>query len=105
MNSETQLPNVDYLTKATFGEGKDKDQQLERLQGEIDAIRAKTVAAGYEPFRDGAENLLRVIRVVFGQVARFAEGNFRENASFYLGQLHALAEMAETVRRRRLPKE
>jgi hypothetical protein len=114
MNGELNMPTtidtnidhslkLDYLSEATFREG--KDQELERLQGEIDAVTTKTVSATYEPYRDTAENLLRTLRIVFGQVARFAEGNFRENANFYLGQLHALAEVAERVRRLRLPKQ
>jgi hypothetical protein len=82
-----------------------KDQDLERLQGEIDALTAKAVAANFDPFRDAAESLLKVLRLAFGQVARFVEGDFREQASFYLGQLHAVAEIAERVRQRRLPKE
>jgi hypothetical protein len=82
-----------------------KEQDLERLQGEIDALTAKAVAANFEPFRDAAESLLKVLRLAFGQVARFAEGDFREQASFYLGQLHAISEIAERVRQRRLPKD
>src|SRR5438445_5004735 len=75
-----------------------KEQDLERLQGEIDALTAKAVAANFDPFRDAAESLLKVLRLAFGQVARFVEGDFREQASFYLGQLHAVAEIAERVR-------
>src|SRR5271169_4508052 len=82
-----------------------KEQDLERLQGEIDALTAKAVTANFEPFRDAAESLLKVLRLAFGQVARFAEGDFREQASFYLGQLHAISEIAERVRQRRLPKD
>lgn len=82
-----------------------KDQDLERLQGEIDALTAKALAANFDPFRDAADSLLKVLRLAFGQVARFVEGDFREQASFYLGQLHAVAEMAERVRQQRLPRE
>src|SRR2546422_846639 len=82
-----------------------KDQDFEKLQGEIDAITVKTVSTSFEPFREGAEHLLRTLRSAFGQVARFTEGDFRERASFYLGQLHALAEITERVRHRRLPKD
>ena len=81
-----------------------KEQDLERLQAEIDAITAKAVTANFEPFRDAAEDLLRILRLAFGQVARFVEGDFRQQASFYLGQLHALAEIAEKARQRRLPR-
>lgn len=82
-----------------------KEQDLQRLQGEVDVLTAKAVTANFEPFRDGAEDLLRILRLAFGQVARFVEGDFRQQASFYLGQLHALAEIAEKVRQRRLPRD
>jgi hypothetical protein len=81
------------------------DQGLENLQGEIDAITAKTVSTSFEPFREEGDGLLRTLRSAFGQIARFAEGDFREQASFYLGQLHSLAEITERVRHRRLPRE
>ncbi len=82
-----------------------KEQDLERLQAEIDVLTAKAVTANFEPFRDAAESLLKNLRLSFGQVARFVEGDFREHASFYLGQLHAIAEITERVRQRRLPKD
>jgi hypothetical protein len=81
------------------------ERDLERLQGEIDAISAKAVAASFEAFRDAADDLLRTLRVSFGQLARFALGDFRNEPSFYLGQLHALSEIVERVRQRRLPKD
>src|SRR5690348_16305581 len=76
------------------------ERDLERLQGEIDAISAKAVAASFEPFRDAADDLLRTLRFSFGQLARFAQGDFRNEPSFYLGQLHALSEIVERVRQR-----
>ena len=81
------------------------ERDLERLQGEIDVITAKAVAASFEPFRDAADHLLRTLRFSFGQLARFAQGDFRNEPSFYLGQLHALSEIVERVRQRRLPKD
>ncbi len=43
--------------------------------------------------------------MAFGQVVRLAEGDFREQANFYLGQLHGISEIDERVRQRRLPKD
>src|SRR5258707_4424948 len=91
------------VAEAAF-RGRD-DQGLEKSQGEIDAITAKSVSTSFEPFREGADGLLRTLRSAFGQIARFADGDFREKASFYLGQLHSLAEVTERVRHRRLPRE
>jgi DNA-binding MarR family transcriptional regulator len=82
-----------------------KEPGLQQLQGEIDALTARTVMAIFEPYRDEAEGTLKLLRLAFGQVARFNEGDFRQQASFYLGQLHAASEIAERVRQRHLPKE
>jgi DNA-binding MarR family transcriptional regulator len=82
-----------------------KEPELKSLQGEIDAMATKAVMANFEPFRDAAEDLLRVLRVSYGQVARFVEGDFRQDAGFYLGQLHVLAEIADKVRQRRLSRD
>ena len=104
--SPTQVPPESRLRSAAESAFCDHiEQDLDRLQGEIDAMVTKAVTANFEPFRDGAENLLQILRLAFGQVARFVEGDFRQHASFYLGQLHTLAEIAEKVRQRRLPRE
>jgi hypothetical protein len=94
---------VECFAEVAFRDHNERD--LERLQGEIDAISAKAVAASFEAFRDAADDLLRTLRVSFGQLARFALGDFRNEPSFYLGQLHALSEIVERVRQRRLPKD
>lgn len=82
-----------------------KEGELQTVQGEIDSLATKAVAAHFEPFREEAEALLRILRSSYALVARFAQGDFRKEPSFYLGQLYLLAEMADKLRQRRLPKD
>ena len=82
-----------------------KEGEFQTVQGEIDGQATKAVTAYFEPFREGAEELLRILRYSFAQVARFIQGDFRKEPSFYLGQLYLLAEIADKLRQRRLPKD
>ncbi|MGE5114726.1 MAG: hypothetical protein ACM3JB_28020 [Acidobacteriaceae bacterium] len=82
-----------------------KEGELQTVQGEIDSLATKAVAAHFEPFREEAERLLRILRSCYALVARFVQGDFRKEPSFYLGQLYLLAEMADKLRQRRLPKD
>jgi len=102
---EKASPESIFRSLVEFALRDRREPELKSLQGEIDALATKAVTANFEPFREAAEDLLRVLRVSYGQVARFVQGDFRQDASFYLGQLHALAEIADRVRQRRLSKD
>lgn len=79
--------------------------RTEALQNELDALTVKVASTAFELFREQTDELLRVLRNAYGQVARFVEGDFREDPSFYLGQLHALSELAHRVGHQRVTKE
>ena len=74
------------------------------LQNQLDALTAKVTALAFELFKEETDDLLRLLRNVFGQVARFVEGDFREIPGFYLGQLHALSELAYRLGHQRVPR-
>ena len=82
-----------------------KEGEFRTVQGEIDALATKAITAHFEPFREGVEELLRILRFSYALVARFVRGDFRKEPSFYLGQLYLLAEIADKVRQRRLPRD
>lgn len=75
------------------------------LQNQLDALTAKVTALAFELFKEETDDLLRLLRNAYGQVARFVEGDFREIPGFYLGQLHALSELAYRLGHQRVPRE
>jgi len=79
--------------------------EFKSVQGEIDSLSTKAVTAQFDPFRESSEQLLQVLRFAYAQVARYVQGDFRKQPGFYLGQLYLLAEIADKVRQRRLPKD
>jgi len=82
-----------------------RESGAQALQNELDALTAKVSAAAFEQFREEFDGLLRLLRNSYGQLARFVEGDFREQPSFYLGQLHALAELSHRLGHQRAPRE
>jgi DNA-binding MarR family transcriptional regulator len=78
---------------------------LEPLQNLLDCLTARVVGVTFEAFREEFDTVVRLLRSAFGQMARFAKGDFREQASFYLGQLHALTEVAYRSGHQRVPRE
>ena len=82
-----------------------QESGAQALQNELDALTAKVSAAAFEQFREEFDDLLRLLRNSYGQLARFVEGDFREQPSFYLGQLHALAELSHRLGHQRAPRE
>lgn len=104
---KTNYQDVESVFRATLESAfRDlKEPELKTLQGEIDALATKAATANFAPFREATEELLRVLRLSYGQVARFVQGDFRQHPSFYLGQLYILAEIADKVRQRRLSRD
>jgi DNA-binding MarR family transcriptional regulator len=82
-----------------------KEESVEPLQNLLDVLTAKVVGIVFEAFRDSFDGLLRLLRNAYGQIARFVDGDFRQHPSFYLGQLHALGEVAHRLAHQRVPKE
>jgi DNA-binding MarR family transcriptional regulator len=81
-----------------------KQIRAEPLQNLLDAFTAKVVGQAFEMYREPFDVLLGTLRASFGQLARFVGEDFRLQASFYLGQLHALAEVANRLAHQRIPK-
>jgi DNA-binding MarR family transcriptional regulator len=102
-SEDVESPHRDKLAPTTFAEG--NDQELQKLQGNIEAIAAKLNVAVHEPYREAAEQLLGELRVLFGRIAQFSKGDFRKDPGFYLGQIHALSELSASTIRQKLPRE
>jgi DNA-binding MarR family transcriptional regulator len=81
-----------------------KTERPDTLQNLLDAFTAKVVGQAFEPYREPFDALLGLLRNSFGQLARFVGEDFRLQASFYLGQLHALSEVANRLAHQRVPK-
>jgi len=81
-----------------------QESGAQALQNELDALTAKVCATAFELFREEFDGLLRLLRNSYGQVARFVQGDFREQPAFYLGQLHVLAELAHRLGHQRVPR-
>src|SRR5947209_3178779 len=75
------------------------------LQNILDALTAKVAAVAFETVREPFDTLIRLLRSAYGQIARFVNGDFREQASFYQGQLHALTEITHRLGHQHVPRE
>ncbi len=102
-SQEDLVSDLASKAKAVF-EGSN-DANTESLQNLLDCLTVKVVAVAFEMFREEFDNLVRLLRNAYGQVARFVEGDFREHPSFYLGQLHALTEITYRSGHQRVPRE
>jgi hypothetical protein len=81
-----------------------KSERPGTLQNLLDAFTAKVVGQVFEPYRESFDALLGLLRTSYGQLARFVHEDFRLQASFYLGQLHALSEVANRLAHQRIPR-
>jgi DNA-binding MarR family transcriptional regulator len=81
-----------------------KAERPSTLQNLLDVFIAKVVGQTFEPFREPFDVLLSLLRNAYGQLARFVHDDYRLQASFYLGQLHALSEVANRLAHQRVPK-
>lgn len=87
----------------TFFEQK-RTERPNALQNILDALTAKVVGKAFETYREPFDALLGLLRNSYGQLARFVTEDFRLQASFYLGQLHALSEVTSRLAHQRIPK-
>jgi DNA-binding MarR family transcriptional regulator len=84
------------------GEAKGESAPLQHV---LDSLTAKVVGTAFEIFREEYDHLVRMLRNAYGQIARFVKGDFRQDAGFYLGQLHALTEVTYRLGHQRVPRE
>jgi hypothetical protein len=80
------------------------EQQLERLQDQINAICVQLINAFTEPLVDRVEPFLMRVRRAASILVGVAQKDFQRDTSYYLGQLHAIAEIAEMVRHQKIPR-
>jgi predicted transcriptional regulator len=106
--SAASLPPADLVSdislraKALFEGNSCENKQS--LQNAVDSLTAKVTAVLFEVFRDKCDDLLRVLRDSYGQIACFGKSDFREHPEFYLGQLHTLTEVTYRVGHQRVPR-
>jgi len=86
------------------GPQEQSEQQLERLQDQMNALYVQLINAFTEPLVDRVEPFLKHVRRVASILAGGTRKDFQRDASYYLGQLHAIAEMAEMVRHQKIPR-
>jgi hypothetical protein len=91
------------LLKVT-GPQEQSEQQLERLQDQINGICVQLINAFTEPLVDRVEPFLMRVRRAASILVRIAQKDFQRDTSYYLGQLHAIAEIAEMVRHQKIPR-
>jgi DNA-binding MarR family transcriptional regulator len=101
--SQDLVSDVAAKAEAMF-EGR-PNGNTESLQNQLDWLAAKVVRVTFETVREEFDSVIRLLRNVYGQIARFAKGDFRRNPSFYLGQLHALAEITHRLGHQRAPRQ
>jgi DNA-binding MarR family transcriptional regulator len=101
-------PEPDLVSElASTGKGVfsgDLGTRTESLQNLLDSLTVRVVGVAFEVFREEYDNLTRLLRNAYGQMARFVKGDFRKDASFYLGQLHALTEITHRLGHQRVPR-
>jgi hypothetical protein len=91
------------LLKVT-GSQEQSEQQLERLQDQINAVCVQLINAFTEPLVDRVEPFLMRVRRAASVLVGVAQKDFQGDTSYYLGQLHAIAEIAEMVRHQKIPR-
>jgi hypothetical protein len=91
------------LLKVT-GPQEQSEQQLERLQDQINAVCVQLINAFTEPLVDRVEPFLMRMRRAASVLVGIAQKDFQRDTSYYLGQLHAIAEIAEMVRHQKIPR-
>ena len=81
-----------------------RTERVGTVQNLLDVFTTKVVGQVFEAYREPFDALLGLLRTSYGQLARFVDEDFRLQASFYLGQLHALSEVANRLAHQRVPK-
>src|SRR5437870_9080160 len=86
------------LLKVT-GLQEQSEQQLERLQDQINAVCVELITAFNESVVARVEPFLMRMRRAASILVGIAQKDFQRDTSYYLGQLHAIAEIAEKIGR------
>src|ERR1700722_2279590 len=81
-----------------------RTERVGTVQNLLDVFTTKVVGQVFEAYREPFDALLGLLRTSYGQLARFVDEDFRLQASFYLGKLHALSEVANRLAHQRVPK-
>jgi DNA-binding MarR family transcriptional regulator len=97
------LSQIADVARNAFGDQNPESALL--LKRLLRSVAARLVALLIQPYQDPVEDLLDELRAVSPQVARFVDGDYSKQPAFYLGQIHALAELASLVRHQALPRE
>ena len=80
------------------------DEQLDQLQDRMKALYIQLTNVFTEPLADRMEPFLMHVRRAASVLAGDGQKDFRRDSSYYLGQLHAIAELAEMVRHQKMPR-
>jgi DNA-binding MarR family transcriptional regulator len=80
------------------------EQQLERLQDQMSAVCVQLINAFTEPLVDRVEPFLTHVRRAVSVLVGVVKKDFQQEPSFYLGQLHAISEMAEIARHQKVSR-
>lgn len=99
-------PSEDLLDLLRSDEWKQKksEERFERIQDQINAIYVQLIHVFTEPLADRMESFLAHVRRGASVFAGMEPKNFQVDSSYYLGQLHAIAELAEMVRHEKMPR-
>jgi Cu/Ag efflux pump CusA len=99
-------PSEDLLDLLRSDEWKQKksEERFERIQDQINAIYVQLIHVFTEPLADRMEPFLAHVRRGASVFAGTEPKNFQGDSSYYLGQLHAIAELAEMVRHEKMPR-
>jgi len=80
------------------------DTQLDQLQDRMKAVYVQLINVFTEPMADRMQPFLMHVRRAASVLAGAGQKDFRRDASYYLGQLHAIAELGEMVRHQKMPR-
>jgi hypothetical protein len=83
---------------------KKSEERFERIQDQINAIYVQLIHVFTEPLADRMEPFLAHVRRGASVLAGMEAKDFQTDSSYYLGQLHAIAELAEMVRHEKMPR-
>lgn len=99
-------PSADLLDLLRSDELKQKksEERFERIQDQINATYVQLIHVFTEPLADRMEPFLAHVRRGASVFAGMEPKDFQMDSSYYLGQLHAIAELAEMVRHEKMPR-
>jgi DNA-binding MarR family transcriptional regulator len=99
-------PSADLLDLLRSDDLKQKssEQRFDQIQDQINATYVQLMNVFSEPLADRMEPFLAHVRRGASVFAGMEPKDFKMDSSYYLGQLHAIAELAEMVRHQKMPR-